>query len=100
MTQESFSLPASSVYSFHFSGKLTDSFQQFVENTFPLVNFLLEFDSSNQQTLCKFVLYIAQIVLYIVPSVTLQHYCLSPSNIQILTPTPRHCLLFSLYMIW
>lgn len=38
-----------SVYSFHF-GKLTNSLLQFIENTFSLVNFLLELDSSNQQT--------------------------------------------------
>lgn len=70
MTQESFSLLVSSVYSFHFLGKLTDSFQQFVENTFSLVDFLLKLDSSNQQALCKLVFYTAQIVLYIAPSVT------------------------------
>lgn len=70
MTQESFSLLASSVYSFHFLGKLTSSLQQFVGSTFALVNFLLKLDSSNQQTSCKSVLYTAQIVLYIAPSVT------------------------------
>lgn len=54
MTLESFSPPVPSAYSLHF-GKLTNSSQQFLEDTFSLVNFPLELDSSNQQTLfvCK-----------------------------------------------